>query len=150
MTIADIFSLRGEAAFRELEAEAVREAAPRASAYWRWAAVRLRQPLSGDFLTALADTLLIFLEAPLDTMIARCVEHADGPVRPVLADRAHLNKRWSQRLPWYRNAHLTVETGELSPDAVTEFIMQKLEPVKGSRQRAAQHVSIGSKSGVSA
>jgi shikimate kinase len=150
MTIADIFSLRGEAAFRDLAAEAVREACSEGQRVLALGGGAIETAAIRDFLTALADTLLIFLEAPLDTMIARCVEHADGPVRPVLADRAHLNKRWSQRLPWYRNAHLTVETGELSPDAVTEFIMQKLEPVKGSRQRAAEHVSIGSKSGVSA
>jgi shikimate kinase len=67
----------------------------------------------------------------------------------VLADRDRLNERWSQRLPWYRQAHLTVETGELSPDAVTESIMQRLEPGTGSRQRAERD-SIGSKSGVSA
>jgi shikimate kinase len=149
MTIADIFSERGEGAFRELEAEAVRSACSQDYLVLALGGGAIETAATRDFLTSLTDTLIIFLEAPLDTMIARCAENPDGPVRPVLADRARLNDRWSQRLPWYRQAHLTVETGELSPDAVTESIMQRLEPGTGSRQRAVR-VSIGSKSGVSA
>jgi shikimate kinase len=49
-------------------------------------------------------------------------------VRPVLADQAQLAERWRQRLPWYRQAHLTVETDELSPEAVVECIMERLKP----------------------
>jgi len=149
MTIADIFETRGEAAFRELEADAVRTACAEQQLVLALGGGAIETAATRAFLVSLTDTLVVFLEAPLDTMIARCAENAGGPVRPVLADRDRLNERWSQRLPWYRQAHLTVETGELSPDAVTESIMQRLEPGTGSRQRAVR-VSIGSKSGVSA
>ena len=149
MTIADIFETRGEAAFRELEADAVRTACAEQQLVLALGGGAIETAATRAFLVSLTDTLVVFLEAPLDTMIARCAENTDGPVRPVLADRDRLNERWSQRLPWYRQAHLTVETGELSPDAVTESIMQRLEPGTGSRQRAERD-SIGSKSGVSA
>jgi shikimate kinase len=149
MTIADIFETRGEAAFRELEADAVRTACAEQQLVLALGGGAIETAATRAFLVSLTDTLVVFLEAPLDTMIARCAENAGGPVRPVLADRDRLNERWSQRLPWYRQAHLTVETGELSPDAVTESIMQRLEPGTGSRQRAERD-SIGSKSGVSA
>jgi shikimate kinase len=149
MTIADIFETRGEAAFRELEADAVRTACAEQQLVLALGGGAIETAATRAFLVSLTDTLVVFLEAPLDTMIARCAENTDGPVRPVLADSARPSDRWSQRLPWYRQAHLTVETGELSPDAVTESIMQRLEPGTGSRQRAVR-VSIGSKSGVSA
>ena len=149
MTIADIFETRGEAAFRELEADAVRTACAEQQLVLALGGGAIETAATRAFLVSLTDTLVVFLEAPLDTMIARCAENAGGPVRPVLADSARPSDRWSQRLPWYRQAHLTVETGELSPDAVTESIMQRLEPGTGSRQRAVR-VSIGSKSGVSA
>jgi len=149
MTVADIFSRRGEAAFRELEAEAVRNACAEPQLVLALGGGAIETAPTRDFLASLTDTLIVFLQAPLDTMIARCAEHAGGPIRPVLADRARLNERWSQRLPWYRQAHLTVETGELSPDAVAESIMQRLEPGAGKRQRAVRD-SVGSKSGVSA
>jgi len=149
MTIADIFSSRGEGAFRELETEAIRNACSHDQLILALGGGAIETASTRDFLASLTDTLIIFLEAPLDTMIARCAENPDGPVRPVLADRDRLNDRWSRRLPWYRQAHLTVETGELSPDAVAESIMQRLEPGTGNRQRVAG-VSIGSKSGVSA
>ena len=68
-----------------------------------------------DFLAALPDSVLVFLDAPLDALIARCAAHADGPVRPVLADRARLAERWRQRLPRYRQAHLTIDTPETAP-----------------------------------
>jgi shikimate kinase len=149
MTIADIFETRGEAAFRELEADAVRTACAEQQLVLALGGGAIETAATRAFLVSLTDTLVVFLEAPLDTMIARCAENTDGPVRPVLADSARPSDRWSQRLPWYRQAHLTVETGELSPDAVTESIMQRLEPGTGSRQRAERD-SIGSKSGVSA
>jgi shikimate kinase len=148
MTVADIFAARGEAAFRELEAEVVRTACAQHQLVLALGGGAIESAATREFLTSLPDTLVIFLEAPLDTMIARCADNAGGPVRPVLADRARLSDRWSQRLPWYRQAHLTVETGDLSPNAVAESIMQRLEPGTGNRQ--AVGVSIGSKSGVSA
>jgi shikimate kinase len=90
-----------------------------------------------DLLASLSNTLIVFLDAPLETMIARCASHADGPARPVLADRARLGERWSQRLPWYRQAHLTIGTAELSPHGVVEQIMQKIEQFR--REHEAPH-----------
>lgn len=125
-TIAEIFARRGENAFRELEAEAIREAAQQERLVLAVGGGALETPSTREFLASLANCRVVFLEAPLETMIARCTAHAEGPVRPVLADRARLAARWSARLPWYRQAHLTVATAELSPDAVAERILAEL------------------------
>jgi shikimate kinase len=146
MTVADIFEKRGEAAFRELEAEVVREAGEPGSEEQFVLALgggALEMAATRDLLASLTDTLVVFLDAPLETMIARCAAYEEGPVRPVLADRVRLAERWSQRLPWYRQAHLTVETSEVSPEAVVDRILQRLEPGIRNSRRQDVRVSIG-------
>ncbi len=131
MTVGEVFINRGEAAFRDLEAEAIREAGesgPDRRFVMALGGGALERSSTRDFLASLPDTLIVFLEAPLATMIARCAGHDGGPVRPVLADRARLTERWSQRLPWYRQAHLTIQTGNLTPETVVEGILEKLDP----------------------
>lgn len=145
MTVGEVFERRGEGAFRELEAAAIRDVSSREHIVLALGGGALEMAATRESLAALTDTPIIFLAAPLETMIARCAEHAGGPMRPVLADRARLAERWKQRLPWYRQAHLTVETAELSPKGVVEYILRKLELEVGSGQREA----VGSSAGTS-
>lgn len=133
MTIAEIFEKRGEAAFREMEAEAIQEIAGGERRVIAIGGGALEIAATRDLLGSVPECLIVFLEAPLETMIARCAGHAGGPVRPVLADRNRLAERWDQRLPWYRQAHLTVDTAELSPEAVAECIAERLE--SGTRSK---------------
>jgi shikimate kinase len=127
MTVAEIFERSGEAAFRAMEAAAIQKSAESEQLVIAIGGGALEMAATRRFLAERTDCLIVFLEASLETMIDRCAGHTDGPVRPVLADRSRLAERWSQRLPWYRQAHLTVDTGELSPDAVAECILRELE-----------------------
>lgn len=151
MTIADIFAQRGEAAFRDLEAEVIRGTGPAGPQEYCVLALgggALERSDTREALASLPDTLVVFLEAPLETMIARCAAHETGPVRPVLADRARLAERWNQRLPWYRQAHLTVPTAGLTPAAVVDRILEKLGPKTRCASREA--AAVPRKSGVPA
>ncbi len=125
-TIAQIFAEQGEDAFRVLETDAVRDCAR---------AERLVLALgggaveSGSTRTALAGldrACIVFLDAPLEVMVARCVAQPGAAERPVLADRERLVKRLEARLPHYRMAHLTVSTADMTPEAVTDSILQFL------------------------
>ncbi|HVT99310.1 MAG TPA: shikimate kinase [Acidobacteriaceae bacterium] len=143
MTIADIFQRRGETAFRDAEAAVIREALacrPGEPFVLAVGGGALERSDTRDFLASLHDTLIVFLEAPLETMIARCAGHECGPVRPVLADRARLVERWNKRLPWYRQAHLTIDTANLAPEAVVERILGDLD----------RHATASSKAGATA
>jgi shikimate kinase len=122
-TIAEIFDRRGEAAFRELEGLAIRDACRAEHQVLALGGGALERAPTRELLASLPDTLIVFLEAPLETMIARCASHSSGPVRPVLADRTRLASRWTERLPWYRQAHLTIETRALRPEEVAERIL---------------------------
>jgi shikimate kinase len=128
VTVAEIFEKRGEAAFREMEAAAIRDTASADRMVVALGGGALEIAATRDLVAGLRDAVVIFLDAPLETLLARCAGHADGPVRPVLADRVRLAERWNTRLPWYRRAHITVDTAELSPEAVAECILQRLEP----------------------
>jgi len=131
-TIGEIFSREGEQAFREKEAAAIRDIAKSEHLVIGLGGGAVEAAATREFLSSLSDTLIVFLEAPLETLLARCAGHEDGPVRPVLADRDRLSERWSRRLPWYAQAHLTVETGDLSPEEVADWILHKLQTEAGA------------------
>ncbi len=123
-TIADIFTSEGEAAFRSLESAVVREqlAANNVVLALGGGAVETDDAFSA--LQTAPNTLLVFLDAPLSTLIRRCDEQSEGAVRPVLNDRTALEARWQRRLPLYRQAHLTIPTEGLKAEAVSEQILR--------------------------
>ena len=124
--VVEIFERRGEAVFRDLEAAAIHDSAAGERQVLALGGGALERAETREFLAGLAGCRVIFLEAPLETLLARCAEHADGPVRPVLRDRQRLAERWQARLPWYRQAHLTVDTAGRTPQAVVECIVASL------------------------
>lgn len=125
-TIASLFESRGEPAFRSLEAATIRESVTRKRLVLALGGGALERPQTRDLLASLPDSILIFLDAPLDLLVSRCSGQPNAPVRPVLADHARLQERWTTRLPWYRQAHLTVNTAGCTPDEVVEHILRQL------------------------
>jgi shikimate kinase len=102
-----------------------------------------------EFLLTLENYRIVFLEAPLDTLMNRCVGQPNAPVRPVLRDRDRLAARWQARLPLYRQAHLTVATAERTPEAVVDCILTELARLDEAERlvAAGQHQSARSASG---
>jgi shikimate kinase len=126
MTVAEIFERQGEAAFRRMEAEAVREAAGRERVVLALGGGALESAETREYLAALPHGRVVFLEAPLETLVGRCAGQADAPVRPILRDRERLAARWQTRQPLYRAAHLIVATADRTPAAVVDRIVQEL------------------------
>jgi shikimate kinase len=126
MTVAEIFGRRGEAAFRELEGEAVLDACRRERLVLALGGGALERGLTSSSLESMGETLVVFLDAPLEVLVARCAAHEGGRVRPVLEDRERLEERWRTRLPRYRQAHLTVDTVDETPETVAERILEHL------------------------
>jgi shikimate kinase len=125
-TIAQIFAERGEEAFRLLETDAVRHCAGAERLILALGGGAVESGSTRNALARLDQACIVFLDAPLDVMVARCVAQPDSAERPVLADRERLAKRLEARLPHYRMAHLTVATAEMTPKAVTDSILQFL------------------------
>jgi shikimate kinase len=68
------------------------------------------------------ENCLVFLEAPLPELLARCT--VEGKVRPLLAAPESLAARHHRRLPYYRTAHVTVATNGLAPKAVADRVLE--------------------------
>ncbi len=72
---------------------------------------------------------LIYLDVSLDEAIRRCSVEAQI-LRPVLADRERLAARYRQRLPLYRQAHLTVPVDGLLPEEIAQRIADHLSQIR--------------------
>lgn len=130
-TIAEIFAEQGEAAFRALEADAIRDHARRENLVLALGGGALETESTRGLLASLDRACVLFLDAPLDLLVARCLAQPgapeSAPVRPVLADRESLRRRFDARVPYYRAAHLTVATAGLAPQAVVDRILEDLQ-----------------------
>ena len=71
-----------------------------------------------------SDGLSVWLDAPLDRVIARIP--ADGR-RPLAADRAELERLYQVRRPAYEHAHLRLDAGRASVDALVEQLVDWLQ-----------------------
>lgn len=125
-SIAQIFAEQGEAAFRTMEAEAIRAQTLREESVLALGGGAIESALTREVLSTLTKTKIVFLDAPLDVMVDRCLAQPNAAERPVLTDRLRLMQRFASRLPYYRQAHLTVPTAGLSPHDVAVRILSEL------------------------
>lgn len=124
--IARIFAEDGEDYFRELETEAIYTHSRYLNLVLALGGGAMENPATRAVLASLPETAIIFLDAPLEVMIARCLAQPGATERPVLADRERLVQRFTDRLPFYRGAHLTVATENLDPHVVVERILEQI------------------------
>src|SRR5271154_2718942 len=125
-TIAQLFAQRGEKAFRELETETILDHAQSEPLVLALGGGAVEAEATRHALTQLDHACIVFLDAPLEVMVARCLTQLAAAERPVLADRERLAARLSARLPHYRQAHLTIATAPLSPQAGADHILEAL------------------------
>ncbi len=126
LPVQDIFARLGEFVFRRMETAAIAHALGE-----RFAVIAL----GGGAPEVLANRLLleqtprtavVLLEAPLQTLLARCDNQATGeyaPVRPILSDRASAEERFRYRGPLYRRvARHVVQTDGRTPSQTADDV----------------------------
>ena len=121
-TVADIFSRQGEAHFRALERQALMDHVPRrhlvvATGGGTYADSQNRAAIN-------ADGLAVWLDVPLDRLIDRIPA---GGRRPLAADRAGFERLYYQRRAAYEQAHVRLDAGRASVDALVEQLVDWLE-----------------------
>lgn len=126
-TIAEIFASRGEAWFREAEHSTIASLLKNENLVLALGGGAIEHPGTRELVLNSPDTLLVHLEATLETVLLRCKGTEDA--RPVLRDRERLESRYVQRLPLYRFAHITVPVDNLSPDQVVKAVLSHLPTV---------------------
>jgi len=120
--VAEIFAAQGEAYFRAVERQVlVEQLAPRhlvvATGGGTFVDVQNRAAINGDGVS-------VWLDVPLERLIARVP--ADGR-RPLAADRAGFERLYHLRRAAYEQAHVRLDAGRASVDALVEQLVDWLE-----------------------
>ena len=123
-SIATVFAEQGEAAFRDLEAQSLRELLTQAReplvialGGGAFAQERNRQAI------AAAGALTIFLDSPLETLRERC---AGLLHRPLARDPLRFTQLYLERQPIYALAAWTIGTGSGTPEEAVSTIAERL------------------------
>ncbi len=122
MSIADFFRQHGEAAFRAREHTTIARLAAEEALVLALGGGAIEEPATRALLLNSPGTLLIHLEVELATTLARC-RGTEGS-RPVLADQANLAIRYQRRMPFYREAHVSIPVDALTPEQVVDAVVE--------------------------
>ena len=120
--VAEIFATRGEPYFRTVERQVLAEQLPPrhlvvATGGGTFVDVQNRAAINGDGVS-------VWLDVPLDRLIARVP--ADGR-RPLAADRAGFERLYHLRRAAYEQAHVRLDAGRASVDALVEQLVDWLK-----------------------
>ncbi|OFV96425.1 MAG: hypothetical protein A3H28_14405 [Acidobacteria bacterium RIFCSPLOWO2_02_FULL_61_28] len=122
-SIAEIFARAGEAAFRKKEQETLRQVLEEvAQGGGRVVALgggTFAQPPNFELLQR-SKAIAIWLECPIGELLLRCALLTN---RPLFRDEAAFRQLYEQRLPYYRQATFTVQTGSADPNEVVNLIL---------------------------
>ncbi len=144
-TISEIFRDRGEAAFRLAETSALRDLTEslgrdtvERNSFVRNAVVALgggtfAQPQNRELLRPWPS---VFLDAPLDELWRRSME--DATIRPLRNDPTEFARLHHHRLPFYRQATVTVVTSGKDPTSLCAEIERTLQSWGNERDGSSE------------
>jgi shikimate kinase len=132
LTVAEIFRDHGEASFRQRERQAVKQLSHEEKIVLALGGGTVEDESTRTLLVDSPGNCLVFLEAKLPELLARCTREGEGgkggagegKVRPLLADPEALEARHKRRLPHYQSAHVTVVTTDLPPRGVANQVLE--------------------------
>lgn len=130
-SIAALFAEHGEAAFREQEENALRRLieehhGQRQPLVLALGGGALESARTRAYLATREEILMVYLAAPLQLLIERCLAQTHAATRPVLADREQLTARWERRLPHYEAADLRIDTVDATPEKIAAKIAARI------------------------
>ncbi len=123
LSIATIFERLGEPAFRQMEAEQIEAALGRAAEMREPVVIALgggtyAQPGRAERLRA-AGILVIWLDSPVELLLARCATMSN---RPLFRDEASFRDLLAARLPFYAQADHRVDADDEPPRVVERVL----------------------------
>ena len=130
MLVREIFQLRGESGFREIETDALRTVLQQASGPTVIAlgGGTFVQPANAALLRK-RGAQTVFLENEIEELLQRCrdtEQHSPQNPRPLAATPEAFRLLYAQRLPVYRTADLTVDATGKSVEELTQEIVATL------------------------
>ncbi len=127
MSVPALFTAHGEAAFRQLEASAIERLHLAENSVLSLGGGAMESSRVRNFLFASSASRVMFLDAPLATLVERCMAQNGGAGRPILRRADQLEDRFAARLASYRMAHHIVATQSLTPEEVATAIQDCLK-----------------------
>ncbi len=129
MPVHEIFSKYGEFVFRRMETSAVAHALGERSSVIALGGGAPEVLANRLLLEQTPSTAVVFLDAPLDLLIARCAAQENASVRPNLSDRTIAEERFRYRMPLYRRcARFRIGTEDRT---VQQTVMALLDQLAG-------------------
>ena len=128
LLVREIFQLRGESGFREIETATLRSVLQQASGSTVIAlgGGTFVQSVNADLLRS-RGAHVVFLETAIEELLQRCqaaTEHLPQNPRPLAATPEAFRDLYAQRLPFYRTADLTVNaTGKAVQELAQEIVL---------------------------
>lgn len=135
-SIAAIFEEIGESAFRRIEHLTLAQFLHQTNLVLALGGGAVETEANRQLLDESPGTLVVYLQAPLDVLIARCEQQQLQPGaahRPVLDRRLELTERFLRRKPLYESAHWTVETNNFDPAEIVKRILTQWQQHTASR-----------------
>jgi shikimate kinase len=134
-SIPEIFEDRGEAGFRAAETTALvdlTESLDRDSAVALGGGAFAQE--QNRRLLASSSWPSVFLQAPVEELWRRCSD--DPEIRPLRQDRKQFGRLHAERLPFYQQATITVETSGKDPEVICAAIEEALQRNEGGAKSA--------------
>lgn len=131
MPITEIFRQFGEARFRDIETETVKEAASmRSVIISTGGGVVLRRE---NTISLMEKGVIVCLTASPETILARTSKTNERPLLQVADPLGKIRELLSAREPCYRGADIMINTEEKSPRQIAEEIIEKISETKIQR-----------------
>jgi len=149
ISIPEFFERHGEPAFRHFEAEQLRAALGRAVEFHESTVLALgggtyAQAGAPEFLRH-AGVPVIWLDTPIDVLLARCMTMTG---RPLFRDEASFRALHAQRLPSYQLADFRVDSSGDAAVVVTEILRRGIAGLRAADTESAWTVENSSPTGV--
>jgi len=126
-TVARIFAESGEPHFRKLEAEVLAALLGRRRVVLALGGGAPEELGNRLLLEQTPRTAVVYLAAPFEALVARCLEQPGASERPVLSDLSAAERRYKARRRLYeRIAGHTVETAELNVEQTAAMVLKGL------------------------
>jgi shikimate kinase len=124
-SVARIFAESGEPHFRKLESAALATLLGRRRVVLALGGGAPEELGNRLLLEQTPRTAVVYLAAPFEALVARCLEQPDAAERPVLADLSAAERRFKARRRLYeRIAGYTVETAELNVEQTAAKVLE--------------------------
>lgn len=134
----ELFEALGETGFRQLESDLWGAALRRSQAIIAPGGAVIDRPANQSILAGSAGSFVIFLDAPFQTLIGRCLRQEQDEAciyRPLLHDTEIARDRYVERRVLYANhAHRIVDVAHKSPQVVAQGIWQAVLERRGAEQ----------------